>query len=62
MNYLHIHGYTINTRNITWIGQQRNTLLIHFITYAAPLQIPFASADECSRAHRELLARLEKAS
>lgn len=60
MTFLHVNGYTLNPRNITWIGQHGNTLLVHFITYQVPLHIPFASADECSRAHRELLNRLEQ--
>ncbi|MDO5090759.1 MAG: hypothetical protein Q4D61_04370 [Cardiobacteriaceae bacterium] len=60
MNLIHINGHTVNPRHITWIAERGNILLIHFITYTTPLHIPFASADECRRAHRELLAQLEQ--
>lgn len=60
MNAIHLNGYTLNTAHITWITQQHNTLLIHFLMQSAPLQIPFRSADDCTRAHRELLQQLEQ--
>lgn len=58
--FVHLNGYTINTRNITWISQHGNTLLIHFLMQSAPLHIPCRSADDCARAHRELLTQLEQ--
>lgn len=60
--FVHLNGYTLNSRNITWIGQAGNALLIHFLMQNAPLQIPYRNAEECSRAHRDLLAQLESRS
>lgn len=57
--YIHLNGYTVNSAHITWIAQNGNTLLIHILMQNMPLQIPYRSADECSRAHRDLLLRLE---
>ena len=57
--YIHLNGYTVNSAHITWITQHGNTLLIHILMQNMPLQIPYRSADECSRAHRDLLLRLE---
>ena len=57
--YIHLNGYTVNSAHITWIAQNGNTLLIHILMQNMPLQIPYHNADECSRAHRDLLLRLE---